>query len=99
MVEQRAYAVKIVRELRAAGFEACWAGGCVRDELLGRQPDDYDIATNATPPEIRKLFGNRRTLAVGAAFGVIMVLGSRSAGQFDVATFRSDGKYSDGRHP
>lgn len=100
VVEQRAYAVKIVRELRAAGFEACWAGGCVRDELLGRQPDDYDIATSATPKQIRKLFGHKRTLAVGAAFGVIVVLAERrSAGQFDVATFRSDGKYSDGRHP
>lgn len=88
-----------MRTLRQAGFEAVWAGGCVRDMLLGQTPKDYDVATNATPEEVRKLFGHRRTLAVGAIFGVIVVVGGRKAGQVDVATFRSDGTYSDGRRP
>jgi poly(A) polymerase len=97
--EQRRFAVQLVRQLRDAGFEAFWAGGCVRDHLLGRMPKDYDVATNATPTEIRKLFGQRRTLAIGAAFGVITVLGPESAGMIEVATFREDAAYSDGRHP
>ena len=67
--------------------------------LLGQTPKDYDVATNATPEEVRKLFGFRRTLAVGAIFGVIVVVGGKKAGQVDVATFRSDGTYSDGRRP
>src|SRR5688572_25996293 len=96
---QRAFALEIVEKLRAAGFEALWAGGCVRDELLGLVPKDYDVATSATPEQIRNLFGRRRTLAVGAAFGVITVLGPRAAGQIEVATFRTDAAYSDGRHP
>lgn len=96
---QRQFALEVVQKLRAAGFEALWAGGCVRDQLLGRTPKDYDVATNARPPQIRALFGNRRTLALGAAFGVITVLGPRRAGQIEVATFRRDEDYSDGRHP
>ena len=60
---QRAFALEIVQKLRAAGFEALWAGGCVRDELLGLVPKDYDVATSATPDQIRDLFGRRRTLA------------------------------------
>jgi poly(A) polymerase len=96
---QRAFALEIVRQLRDAGFEALWAGGCVRDQLLGLEPKDYDVATNARPEQIRDLFGRRRTLAIGAAFGVITVLGPRSAGQIEVATFRTDAVYSDGRHP
>ena len=96
---QRAFALEIAQKLRAAGFEALWAGGCVRDELLGLVPKDYDVATNATPDQIRDLFGRRRTLPIGAAFGVITVLGPRAAGQIEVATFRSDAAYSDGRHP
>ena len=95
----RQFALEVVRELRAADFEAYWAGGCVRDELLGREPKDYDVATNATPEEIRSVFPRRRTLALGAAFGVITVLGPRSGGQVEVATFRQDAGYSDGRHP
>ena len=97
--QQRGFALDVVRRLRTAGFEAYWAGGCVRDELLGRRPKDYDVATSATPPEIRALFGNRRTLPLGAAFGVITVLGPRPAGMIEVATFRQDAGYSDGRHP
>jgi len=97
--QQRRVAADVVRKLRGAGFEALWAGGCVRDKLLGRVPKDYDVATNATPPEIRRLFGRRRTLAVGAAFGTIIVLGPKPAGQVEVTTFRQDAEYSDGRHP
>jgi tRNA nucleotidyltransferase/poly(A) polymerase len=96
---QRAFALEIAQKLRAAGFEALWAGGCVRDQLLGITPKDYDVATSATPDQIRDLFGHRRTLAIGAAFGVVTVLGPRVAGQIEVATFRSDAHYSDGRHP
>jgi poly(A) polymerase len=97
--EQRRFALEIVRRLRAAGFEAYWAGGCVRDELLGRTAKDYDVATSAAPAEVRELFGHRRTLAIGAAFGVITVKGPRPAGMVEVATFRQDAGYSDGRHP
>jgi tRNA nucleotidyltransferase/poly(A) polymerase len=96
---QRAFALEVAQQLRAAGFEALWAGGCVRDELLGLTPKDYDVATNAKPDEIRNLFGRRRTLMIGAAFGVVTVLGPRAAGQIEVATFRTDAAYSDGRHP
>jgi poly(A) polymerase len=95
----RQFAVDVVSRLRAAGYEALWAGGCVRDELLGRIPADYDVATAATPDEVRRVFGHGRTLAVGAAFGVITVLGPKGAGQIEVATFRTDAAYTDGRHP
>jgi len=95
----REFALVVVGRLRSAGHEALWAGGCVRDELLGRTPADYDVATSAHPDQVRAVFGNRRTLAVGAAFGVITVLGPRGAGQVEVATFRSDAAYTDGRHP
>ncbi len=97
--QRREFAERVVRRLRAAGFTAYFAGGCVRDRLLGRTPTDYDVATNATPAEIRTLFGYRSTLAIGAAFGVINVLGPKPAGQVEVATFRRDAEYSDGRHP
>jgi len=95
----REFAAEIVARLRAEGHETYWAGGCVRDELLGRIPADYDVATAATPAIVRGVFGRRRTLAVGAAFGVITVLGPKGAGQVEVATFRSDQAYTDGRHP
>lgn len=95
----RALALEILEQLRAHGFTALWAGGCVRDQLLGREPEDFDVATNATPAEIRALFGRRRTREIGAAFGVVSVHGRRSAGHVEVATFRSDSTYSDGRHP
>lgn len=96
---QRRFAVEVVGRLRQAGFQAYWAGGCVRDHLLGRTPKDYDVATDARPDQIRAIFGPRRTIAVGAAFGVITVIGPRQAGQVEVATFREDASYSDGRHP
>ncbi len=96
---QRRFATEVVRRLKQAGYQAYWAGGCVRDLLLGRTPQDYDVATDAKPSEIRKLFGYRRTLAIGAAFGVIAVRGPKAAGNVEVATFRQDIAYSDGRHP
>ena len=96
----RAFAILVVQRLRAAGYEALWAGGCVRDLLLGNAPTDYDVATSATPSQVRELFGNRKTIAVGAAFGVIIVLPERGkAQQIEVATFRTDATYSDGRRP
>jgi poly(A) polymerase len=95
----REFALEVVRRLRAAGHQALWAGGCVRDQLLGQLPKDYDVATDALPDRIREVFGRRQTLAIGAAFGVITVLGPRTAGQIEVATFRRDAAYSDGRHP
>ena len=93
------FALEVVHKLRDAGFESLWAGGCVRDRLLGKTPKDYDIATNANPQQVREVFGRRRTIAVGASFGVITVLGRKSEGQIEVATFRQDAGYSDGRHP
>jgi len=94
------FALEVVRRLRNAGFEAVWAGGCVRDALLGISPKDYDVATSARPDEVIDLFGIRKTISVGASFGVIMVLGKQKAqGQVEVATFRTDGHYSDGRRP
>ncbi len=95
----REFAVRVVRQLRDAGYQAFWAGGCVRDALLGFEPSDYDVATNATPEQIRNCFGRRRTLAIGAAFGVVTVLGGRGLTPVEVATFRRDASYSDGRHP
>lgn len=97
---ERDFALDVVRRLREAGHEALWAGGCVRDELLGLTPKDYDIAASARPDDVRRLF--RRTIAVGVSFGVIEVLGPRTAEgplKVQVATFRSDVSYSDGRHP
>lgn len=88
-------AVAIVRILREAGYEACFAGGCVRDLLRGVAPKDYDIATNARPPEIKKLFP--RAGEVGAHFGVMLV--RRGDHSFEIATFREDGPYQDGRRP
>lgn len=105
-------ALRIVTTLRAEGHEAYLAGGCVRDLLLGRDPVDYDVATSATPDIVLNLF--QRTFAVGAHFGVVLVADPGSPANStpmtelelapqqvvtEVATFRSDGAYSDGRHP
>lgn len=97
--KMRAFAESVVRDLNSAGFQALWAGGCVRDQLRSQPPKDYDVATNATPDQVREVFGHQRTIAVGAAFGVITVIGSKSTGNIEVATFRADATYSDGRHP
>jgi putative nucleotidyltransferase with HDIG domain len=115
MLRSRAHleaALAVMDRLREAGHEAYLAGGCVRDLLLGREPSDYDVATSATPPVVLDLF--ERTFAVGAHFGVVLVAtggglrpaseaeGDPEPGEYvltEVATFRSDGAYSDGRHP
>jgi tRNA nucleotidyltransferase/poly(A) polymerase len=95
----RQFATEIVETLREHGYEAYFAGGCVRDLLLGLVPKDFDVATSARPEEVRRLFGPQRTLAVGAAFGVMVVVGRKDQGQVEVATFRSDADYADGRRP
>ena len=98
---EREFATEVVRTLQQAGFRALWAGGCVRDELLGLTPNDYDVATDARPEQVANLF--RRSIAIGAAFGVIEVIGPRGDDRqhltVEVATFRSDGVYIDGRRP
>ena len=85
----------IARRLREAGHIAYFAGGCVRDAIRGVPPKDFDVATDARPEQVQKIF--KRTYAVGAHFGVIVVL--EDGVQVEVATFRSDGAYIDGRHP
>lgn len=95
MDAKRQNALAIVERLREAGYQAYWAGGCVRDLVMGRQPKDYDVATDAVPGEVARLFPG--SLMVGAQFGVVMVTGD--GGPTEVATFRSDGVYLDGRHP
>jgi poly(A) polymerase len=99
MSSAREFAVRVVTRLQEAGHTALWAGGCVRDLLLGLDAADYDVATSATPDQVRELFGHRRTLAVGASFGVIVVVGRGDEGQVEVATFRTEGPYLDGRRP
>jgi len=88
-------AVEIIRRLRDKGHQAYLVGGCVRDLVMGREPKDYDVSTDATPEQVVELFPNG--LTVGAQFGVVIV--PREPGNVEVATFRSDGLYSDGRHP
>jgi poly(A) polymerase len=88
-------ALAVLVRLREAGHVAYFAGGCVRDLLLGRAPKDFDVATDAPPKRVRDLFAN--TQAVGAAFGVILVHYRTSV--IEVATFRAEGPYLDGRHP
>jgi poly(A) polymerase len=118
MLTAREKATEIVRTLRQKGHQAYLVGGCVRDLLLEREPADYDVATDATPDEVMRIFP--RTWAVGAQFGVVLVpVEDRLSGQekqvlraqttgaqddndkgvIEVATFRSDGRYTDGRHP
>jgi poly(A) polymerase len=91
----RADALTVLKRLRDNGQVAYFAGGCVRDMLLGIEPKDYDVATDAPPEKVRRLFSN--TQAVGAAFGVILV--RLGGSQIEVATFRADLNYTDGRHP
>jgi poly(A) polymerase len=96
---KREFAVEVVRRLQEAGFRALWAGGCVRDFLMGRVPKDYDVATDARPESVREIFSRRRTLEIGASFGVIVVVGTKKSGNVEVATFRTEGPYADGRRP
>src|SRR5579863_7124243 len=97
------FSISIIETLRQHGFHAYLAGGCVRDLLLKREPADYDVATSATPTKVMEIFPE--TYAVGAQFGVVLVPLPRSLVRKDennvveVATFRSDIGYSDGRHP
>lgn len=97
--KQRAFALEVVEQLRSAGYLAYWAGGCVRDHLLHRTPKDYDVATDAPPADIVRVFGHRKSLEIGAAFGVVAIVGPHGAGTVEVATFRSDLAYTDGRRP
>lgn len=99
MTSSRQFALDIVTRLRAAGYIAYWAGGCVRDLLLGKTPKDYDVATDAHPEQVQSLFGPKRTRAVGVSFGVILIHGPGDATDVEVATFRSEGPYLDGRRP
>lgn len=94
-MSNRDSAYQVVRRLRKEGCQALFAGGCVRDRLLGRPAKDYDVVTDAVPENVIKLF--RRTLKIGAKFGVVMVLMDDQ--QVEVATFRTEGGYQDGRHP
>jgi poly(A) polymerase len=94
-VTPREVAEKICRVLAEAGHEAYLVGGCVRDLVLGREPSDYDVTTDATPERVEALFPG--SLTVGAKFGVVVVV--EDGIQVEVATFRSDISYSDGRHP
>lgn len=98
-VPSREFACHVVETLVQAGFDAYWAGGCVRDQLMGRTPKDYDVATSATPEQVRDVFGHRRTLPIGQSFGVITVLGPKPHAPIEIATFRKESGYSDGRHP
>src|ERR1019366_5915067 len=109
MLNAKQHATEIVRTLRARGHQAYFAGGCLRDLLLSREPADYDVATDATPRQVMQIFP--QTYAVGEQFGVVLVPESSGAtgalarqgepgkGAVEVATFRSDVGYSDGRHP
>ncbi len=111
MSDAKQHAMEIVRRLRERGHQAYFAGGCVRDLLLGREPADFDVSTDATPRQVMQIFP--QTFAVGEQFGVVLVPlaeasaatgvlarhGERSNAVIEVATFRSDVGYSDGRHP
>lgn len=91
----RNFALELARIIKKAGHDAMFAGGCVRDALLGRTPKDYDIVTSARPNEVLELFPGSNE--VGAHFGVIIV--SRDGQQTEIATYRNDGSYSDNRRP
>ena len=86
---------KIINTLETAGFEAYAVGGCVRDTLLGREPEDWDITTSARPEQVKKLF--RRTVDTGIQHGTVTVLEDHRG--YEVTTYRIDGEYEDGRHP
>lgn len=91
----KATSIQIIEELKSAGHQAFWAGGCVRDMLLGIEPKDFDIVTSAKPDEIEKIL--EHTIPIGKEFGVILAI--KNEHHFEIATFRSDSGYSDGRRP
>ena len=96
-------AESIIDKLEASGFQAFVVGGCVRDSIMGRTPDDWDICTDANPEEMKEVFSGWRVIETGIKHGTLTILcggedpGSREA--FEVTTFRVDGDYSDNRHP
>src|SRR5438094_7119721 len=93
---RREFALKVVRRLRQAGYQSLWAGGCVRDLILGQTPADYDVATDATPEQVMEALPYR-SIPVGISFGVVRVRDPRHPGvEVEVATFRSDAAYVDG---
>jgi poly(A) polymerase len=95
----RDFAMRVVRRLVEAGYQSLWAGGCVRDLILGQTPTDYDVATAATPEQVMKVLPYR-SVPVGISFGVVRVRDPRHPGvEVEIATFRSDGAYVDGRRP
>lgn len=94
---RRRFALEVVARLREKGFTALWAGGCVRDLIFGEVPTDYDVATDAAPEEVLKIFP--RAVAVGISYGVVRALGPKDAGEVEIAAFRRDGDYLDGRRP
>ncbi len=95
MIRENHGASRIIRELKAHGFQAYLVGGCVRDSLLGKEPEEWDITTNAKPDEVVKLF--QKVIPTGIEYGTVTVL--LPEGQYEVTTFRSDERYVDGRHP
>lgn len=94
-MDKKRHALEILRRLRGAGFEAYFVGGCVRDLLLKKKPKDFDISTNAAPSQVSGLFP--KTVPVGVQFGVLLVM--KEGHPFEVATFRADKGYQDGRRP
>jgi poly(A) polymerase len=96
MSDRKQHALQIIQSLHQAGYQAFLVGGCVRDLLLNREPADYDVATDATPDQVLRIFP--QTYAVGAQFGVVLIPNGEGE-TVEVATFRSDIGYSDGRHP
>ena len=97
MSHARNIAAAVARQLKANGFIGVFAGGCVRDRFLGVEPKDFDVATNATPEQIKSVFANDTCLLVGENFGVIVIV--REKVQVEVATLRDDGQHGDGRRP
>jgi len=87
--------IEIIKTLQSQGHQALWAGGCVRDMLLGKHPKDYDIVTSATPDQVENIFD--KTVPIGKQFGIIMV--HQDDHEFEIATFRTEGEYTDGRRP
>jgi putative nucleotidyltransferase with HDIG domain len=94
-MDKEATAIRMIETLQACGHEAYFAGGCVRDKLLGKAAKDYDIATSALPAAVQQIFS--KTVPVGVQFGVILVV--EGGENFEIATFRTEGGYQDGRHP